>query len=118
MQKSITIHLNLPKIKFDINHIAIANKNGDYMNTICDTEVGEPKKIILPVIIPMKNINELDTELRIKSQISTLEKEKINIQQELNKIIISFEDNNLINESIELEKIFIKLANSIIGRNN
>ena len=90
---------NLPKIKFDINHIAIANKNGDYMNTICDTEVGEPKKIILPVIIPMKNINELDTELRIKSQISTLEKEKINIQQKLNfiKLDIQTEKDNYTN---------------------
>ena len=46
------------------------------------------------------------------------EKPPVKALNKLNKIIISFEDNNLINESIELEKIFIKLANSIIGRNN
>jgi hypothetical protein len=46
------------------------------------------------------------------------EKPSVKALNKLNKIIISFEDNNLINESIELEKIFIKLANSIIGRNN
>jgi hypothetical protein len=46
------------------------------------------------------------------------EKPPVKALNKLNKIIISFEDNNLINESIELEKIFIKLANNIIGRNN
>jgi len=46
------------------------------------------------------------------------EKPSVKALNKLNKIIISFEDNNLMNESMELEKIFIKLANSIIGRNN
>jgi len=77
-------------IKFDIEYVAFRNDDCTLgHNFFSENGFGykyEANNLILPVIIPMKNINELDTEVRIKSQISTLEKEKINIQQELNKI--------------------------------
>ena len=47
-----------------------------------------------------------------------LDKEPIKALNKLNKIIIALEDKNLLDESKQLENIFIKLANNIIGRNN
>jgi hypothetical protein len=47
-----------------------------------------------------------------------LDKEPVKALNKLNKIIIALEDKNLLDESKQLENIFIKLANSIIGRNN
>ena len=76
--------------KFDIEYVAFRHDDNTLgHNFFSQNGFGykyEANNLILPVIIPMKNLNELDTELCIKSQISTLEKEKINIQQELNKI--------------------------------
>ena len=46
------------------------------------------------------------------------EKPPVKALNKLNKIIIALEDKNLLDESKQLENIFIKLANNIIGRNN